>query len=550
MGAIRLDSSNSIGLTIRAPDGSCCRLLAPLERGFWLGRDPACEICLPSSEVSRKHAFVALNAEGLSLFDQSSNGTLVGNELVRGEPYLLTGPWQPLRVGPYVLDFEALPDSPRPESDPPPPSGHRPCAPKADAGQPPPASRGRLSLPAAERRQLLSQLLDEIELPNVGTWVGPHDALRASVLEILDRLLRQCLESATDETARRQLAEELADEALGLGPLEPLLADPRVSEILVVGPSTIYVERDGKLEKTAHCFTDDDAVRATIERIIAPLGRRIDESSPVADGRLPDGSRVHAVLPPLSLVGPCITIRKFPQERLDLRGLIERGCLSHAMTRFLVACVRARKNILVSGGTGSGKTTLLNCLSAAIPSSERIITIEDAAELQLAQPHVVSLESRPPNLDNRGAFPIRQLLYSALRMRPDRIVVGECRGGEALDMLQAMNTGHDGSMTTLHASTPSGVLLRLETLSLMAGAELPLSAIRQQVASSIDLVVQLNRSSDGFRRVTSIHEVLPLSQDGELELRELFGYDPHEEHGYYASGFLPNFAGELTDCEF
>jgi pilus assembly protein CpaF len=318
---------------------------------------------------------------------------------------------------------------------------------------------------------------------------------------------------------------------------------------MVVDPSTIYVERGGVIEESTCAFTDDEAARTVIERIVTPLGRRIDESTPVVDARLPDGSRVHAVIAPLASRGTCITIRKFPGARPQLAQLIAWGSLSEPMASLLERSVRLRKNIVISGGTGSGKTTLLNVLSAAIPSSERVITIEDAAELCLQQKHVVSLEARLPNLEGKGAFPIRELVRNALRMRPDRIVVGECRGGEALDMLQAMNTGHEGSMTTLHANSPREACARLETLCLMSGLSLPLSAIRRQIAGSVHLLVQQARLGDGRRRVTSLTEITGLSDDGELELRELHRFEPdaaHPDGGAFApTGYLPSFASEL-----
>ena len=314
--------------------------------------------------------------------------------------------------------------------------------------------------------------------------------LRPRVVTALRRLVPDHAAELPAGASPDDLVGELVDEALGLGPLEPLLEDPSISEIMVIDPLTIYVERDGRLELCEACFTDDERVRCVIERIVTPLGRRIDESQPLVDARLKDGSRVNAVIRPLALRGTCITIRKFPKRRLLLEDLIAKGSLNQKMARFLTRSVAAKKNILISGGTGSGKTTLLNLLSGAIPDEERIVTIEDAAELQLHEPHVVSLETKTANMEGKGAFTIRDLVRNALRMRPDRIVVGECRGGEALDMLQAMNTGHDGSLTTVHANAPSEALSRLETLSLMAGLDLPARAIREQIARSIHLIVQ------------------------------------------------------------
>jgi pilus assembly protein CpaF len=333
----------------------------------------------------------------------------------------------------------------------------------------------------ALRRQIQRRLLDHLDLANLSPESLEPGALRAKVIAALELI---CAESCAelDADARAALIRELTDEALGLGPLESLLADPEVAEIMVVDANTIYVERHGLLERTQVRFTDDDAVRSVIERIITPLGRRIDESAPLCDARLPDGSRVNAIIPPLANRGACITIRKFAQHALGLSELVARGALSQMMADFLSASVRARRNIVIAGGTGSGKTTLLNALSAAIPERERVLTIEDAAELKLHQAHVVSLEARPPNMEGKGAYTIRDLVRNALRMRPDRIIVGECRGGEAIDMLQAMNTGHEGSMTTTHANSPVEAVSRLETLCLMAGLDLPIAAIRHQIA--------------------------------------------------------------------
>ena len=306
---------------------------------------------------------------------------------------------------------------------------------------------------------------------------------------------------------RDRFIQEMTAEIMGYGPIEPYLADESVSEVMVNGPNNIYVERRGRLASVPIRFINGDSLMRVIERIVSPLGRRIDEGVPMVDARLPDGSRVNAIIPPLSLVGPVLTIRKFAKQRFSMERLVETGALTSAMAGFLKVCVHYRKNILVSGGTGSGKTTFLNALSEAIPETERIVTIEDAAELKLVQPHVISLEARPANVEGRGEITIRELVRNSLRMRPDRIIVGDCRGGEALDMLQAMNTGHDGSLTTGHANSPRDLLSRLEVMVLMAGMDLPVRAIREQIASAVDIIVQQTRSSDGRRRVTSIVEV-------------------------------------------
>lgn len=331
--------------------------------------------------------------------------------------------------------------------------------------------------------------------------------LRQEARQAIESLIESGAVELPPSVKRAKFVAEMTAEIMGYGPIEPLLADESVSEVMVNGPHQIYVERRGQLSAAPARFTNAESLMRVIERIVTPLGRRIDEGVPMVDARLPDGSRVNAIIPPLSLMGPVLTIRKFSRQRLSMDKLVELGSLTPQMCEFLRICVKFRKNILVSGGTGSGKTTFLNALSESIPENERIVTIEDAAELRLAQPHVLSLEARPPNVEGRGEITIRDLVRNALRMRPDRIIVGECRGGEALDMLQAMNTGHDGSMTTGHANSPRDLLSRLEVMVLMAGMELPVRAIREQIASAVDIIVQQTRFSDGRRRVTSIVEV-------------------------------------------
>ncbi len=321
-----------------------------------------------------------------------------------------------------------------------------------------------------------------------------------------------------------QLIEELLNEILGLGPLEPLLAQSNITEIMVNGPDQIYVERDGKLQETDVSFKDEDHMMNIIQKIVAPLGRRVDESQPYCDARLSDGSRVNVIIPPLALNGPTITIRKFSEDPFDVNDLINFGTMTEEMAEFLRGCVECTLNIIVSGGTGSGKTTTLNVLSSFIPGGERIVTIEDSAELQLQQDHIVSLETRPPNIEGEGEVTMRELVKNSLRMRPDRIIVGECRGAEALDMLQAMNTGHDGSLTTIHANNPRECVSRLETLVLMAGMELPQKAIREQITSAVDLIVQQSRLRDGSRKIVSVTEVQGLEGDT-VQLQEIFTFE-------------------------
>ncbi len=337
-------------------------------------------------------------------------------------------------------------------------------------------------------------------------------------------LAYQSLNINLPKTIQDQLFKEIIDEILGFGPLQSLLEDDTISEVMVNGPYSVYIEQNGRLIKSGVKFDNDDAVIRVIEKIILPLGRRIDADSPTVDARLPDGSRVNAVISPVAIDGPTITIRKFAKGRLSVDQLIEYGSVTANMAKFLEACVVSRLNVMISGGTGSGKTTLLNVLSGFIPKTERIVTIEDAAELQLQQDHVVRMETKPPNIEGRYQVSIRDLVRNSLRMRPDRIVVGEVRGGEALDMLQAMNTGHDGSLTTLHANSPRDALSRLETMCLMAGMDMPLSVIREQIASAIDLIVQQSRLSDGSRKITSITEVAGM-EGQTIVMTDIFKYE-------------------------
>jgi pilus assembly protein CpaF len=366
------------------------------------------------------------------------------------------------------------------------------------------------------QNRLISELDPKVDLTNT-----------VQVRKMIEDLFQAILESegvVLVRGERQKLFEQVVAEILGYGPLEPLLQDPTITEVMVNGPKLVYIERAGRIEHTDVVFQDDEHVMRIIDRIIAPLGRRCDESQPMADARLPDGSRVNAIIPPISLTGPTLTIRKFSKKPLTVEDLIRFGSVSPESVEFLRACVEARLNIVVSGGTGSGKTTLLNVLSSFIPDDQRIVTIEDAAELQLRQAHVVTLESRPPNIEGRGQIAIRDLVRNSLRMRPDRIVVGEVRDGAALDMLQAMNTGHDGSLTTAHSNGPRDTLSRLETMVLMAGMDLPLRAIREQVASAVDLIVHQDRMRDGSRRVTQITEVQGMEGDV-IVMQDIFGFE-------------------------
>lgn len=359
------------------------------------------------------------------------------------------------------------------------------------------------------KTRVQKKLLAEID-PSMD--VSRTDDVRRTIQSLFEQILLE-ENIVLSRPERTRLFEQIAAEILGLGPIQSLLEDDTITEIMVNGPNNIYIERKGKLHRVPVTFESNEHVMRIIDRIVAPLGRRIDESSPYVDARLQDGSRVNAVIPPISLVGPVLTIRKFSKNPISVDQMVQFGSITNEAVQFLKACVEARLNIIISGGTGSGKTTLLNVLSGFIPSDERILTIENAAELQLRQEHVVTLESRPPNIEGRGEITIRDLVINALRMRPERIIVGECRGGETLDMLQAMNTGHDGSMTTAHANSPRDALARIETMCLMAGMDLPIRAIREQVASAVDLICQQERMRDGTRKITTITEVSGMEGD-------------------------------------
>jgi pilus assembly protein CpaF len=407
-----------------------------------------------------------------------------------------------------------------------PPRPGAPITPPPPGGSGQPAGRPFLgALPAREsfreakfrvQNRLINELDPKLDLTN-------QVEVRRQIEELFGKIADE-EGLALTRAERVRMLEQITDEILGLGPMEPLLRDETITEVMVNGPQQVYIEREGRLELTNVTFQNDEHVMKVIQRIIAPIGRRVDESSPMVDARLADGSRVNAIIPPLSLVGPVITIRKFSATPFTVEDLVRFGTATPEMFEFLEACVKARLNVFVSGGTGSGKTTMLNILSSFIPDDERIVTIEDAAELQLRQEHVITLESRPPNIEGKGAIPIRDLVRNALRMRPDRIVVGECRSGEALDMLQAMNTGHDGSMSTGHANTPRDMLSRLETMVLMAGMDLPLRAIREQIASAVDLIVHQNRLKDGSRKIVAITEVQGMEGDV-IVMQDIFVFE-------------------------
>ncbi|HEV7915019.1 MAG TPA: ATPase, T2SS/T4P/T4SS family [Albitalea sp.] len=516
-----------------------------------IGKAKGCLVQLAGWRVGRQHARVVRTEHGLMLEDLGQfGGTWVnGCRIERHGPLTFA---DQIQIAGYKLRVQ---DTPNPAAF-------------ADPQRPAPALRlpssPALRIPVAAPRQHDASDMDSVDVAAVQArhpWrkrvhdqlletidVRRRDLLRMSDAElrsVTEKLISEILEALSElpETLdRTALTKEVLNEAIGLGPLEDLLADETVTEIMVNRSDEIFVERDGRLHRYPLPFTSDRAVMGVIERIVAPLGRRIDESSPLVDARLKDGSRVNAIIPPLALKGPTLTIRKFSRKRLEAQDMVRFGSVSAQMVAFLTICVTHRKNMIVSGGTGSGKTTFLNLLSNFIPDGERIITIEDAAELKLHHTHLVSLEARPSNVEGRGAITIRDLVRNALRMRPDRIVIGECRGGEALDMLQAMNTGHEGSLTTLHANTPRDALARLETLVLMAGMDLPITAIREQIASAVDVVVQQTRFACGSRKVTSIAEVTGM-ENGRIQLQELFRFD---QRGYAEGGKV---MGRFVGCD-
>jgi pilus assembly protein CpaF len=576
-----------IALSIETPGVPAETFEIPLEGEVTIGRDESCTVVLASPEISRKHIGLTVTPQYVEVRDSSANGTRVGDARVhRTSSRVPFG--TPMFIGPYIVRVDGLlgpggvplhqaAQAVPPRPPPRPPTGAPTGAPGALSGMAPGAdgrgaptmvprsvgatqgaatSSGETRAPGgatagvsvATRKKIHRMLLENLDLASIDRSKMDDKVMRPRVKDALNRIIAQLQGEIPSGTDVEALKQEMADESLGLGPLEAFLSNPKISEIMVVDPQTIFIEQKGRLVRADARFTDDEAVRAVIERIVTPLGRRIDESTPLVDARLKDGSRVNAVIRPLALKGSCITIRKFSKTPLKLPDLVNFGGLTEQMGRFLTRSVKAKKNIVISGGTGSGKTTLLNVLSAAIPEDERIVTIEDAAELQLSQPHVVSLESKPPNMEGKGEYTIRDLVKNALRMRPDRIVIGECRGGEALDMLQAMNTGHDGSLTTTHSNSPREAVARLETLSLMSGLDLPSRAIREQIANSVHLVVQQTRFNDGSRRVTNISEICGIDDNGEIVVREIFKFvrtgtnaDGKVVGDFRATGYLPSF---------
>lgn len=505
-------------------------------------------------KVAGLHAQIEERDDGLYISDQVDAGTFVNGKRI--DEYGPLAVSDVIAIGAYNLrckrldmgtsmlvgnDDSAQGDAPAAGGD---------AAPVRAAGFSSSAMQEQLIL---WQSHVHEELLKRMDLKRIDIGTMSDEDLRGKIKALIDEVLDGIEGALPAFITRARLAEDVLNEAVGLGPMEALLADDSVTEIMVNAFNDIYIERGGRLQKSDVNYSSHKAVLSTIERIVSPLGRRIDESSPMVDARLKDGSRVNAIIPPLALKGPCITIRKFSKKKLQASDLVGFKAVSENMMKFLQICVEQKRNIVISGGTGSGKTTLLNVLSNFIPHGERVITIEDAAELQLAQPHLVSLEARPPNMEGRGAITIRDLVKNCLRMRPDRIVVGECRGGEALDMLQAMNTGHEGSLTTGHANTPRDMLSRLEVMVMMAGMDLPVQAIREQISSAVNMVVQQSRFSDGSRRVTAINEITGM-ETGIIQMQEIFrfqqeGYDAEGRvRGHFvATGRVPEFYEDMRN---
>ena len=562
-------------IVIKIPDSE--PVTGQLGNGVYvIGSGADSHIQLDADGVSVRHCQLLVEEDGIRVMDlESDTGTFLDDERV-GATAKEVLPGDELRIGSIRIEFPAKEPEPidaQPLAsltpEPPEKEEETPAKPAAESIESrletisSPGHSGVEILAVSgvpfEDRPLLqeikkrahAELIKRLNLKRLVMSGASEKDLNqkaaATIHEIVEEISIPLPESITRELIER----ELLHEAIGLGPLEELIAMPSITEIMVNGPDHIYVEYKGRLHRTDMAFADNNQVIAAIERIVSPLGRRIDESSPMVDARLKDGSRVNAIIPPLSLVGPSITIRKFSKVPLQVEDLIRFGSISADIAHFLDVCVKLRKNIVISGGTGSGKTTLLNILSGFLPDTERILTIEDAAELQLRQDHVVRLEARPANIEGKGEISIRDLVKNALRMRPDRIVIGECRGGEALDMLQAMNTGHDGSLTTIHANSPRDALSRLETLVLMAGFDLPLRAIREQIASAISIIVQISREKDGSRKVTHVSEITKM--EGEIiTMQDIFVFkqDGWDKDGkmtgrYVPTGSIPTFMDDV-----
>ncbi len=540
-----------IELAIHYEDGRTQE--AHYELPLTIGRDATCGLCLKGWRVARQHARIVGSGQAVHLEDAGSlSGTMVNAK--RAGPQTALEEGDELIIGPCLIQVRRIhfhvesvlqcqePTSPLPAKTGREASGLFPSTPSSANTAVSNAKVDPTSTRLLHHRQHLHRaLLEALDLRRRDISALSDTALREEAHTIVARLV-EADKNAIPVAQHLQLVTDVVNEAVGLGPLEHLLADAGITEIMVNRHDEIFVERSGKLQRHPTVFSSEQAVLAVIDRIVSPIGRRIDESAPMVDARLKDGSRVNAVIAPISLRGASLTIRKFAQHRLAMSDLLHAGAFSEAMGRFLQACVKFRCNIVVSGGTGSGKTTLLNVLSNCIPEGERIVTIEDSAELKLAHINLVALEARPANLEGRGKIDIRDLVRNALRMRPDRIVVGECRGAEAFDMLSAMNTGHEGSLTTLHANSARDALSRLETMILMAGMDLPLVAVREHIAGSIDIIVQQARLASGRRLITAIVEVTGI-ESGRIQTQTLFEYQPGEHPVFKGHGLIPECFG-------
>jgi pilus assembly protein CpaF len=514
---------------------------------FTIGKRDDNDLVLDKTNVSRQHARIFFREGAFFIQDMGSrNGTYVDGRRVVSETRLLPGARIKVAEDELVYMDESAPPAPAA------PAAAAPAAALAPVPRAPAIPHpSRNKIPGALKKRIHTQLVKDMDLKHVDFSKHSEEEIRRKAVDATWMIVKEINAEVPEWVSRERLVKEVVDEALGLGPIEDLLADPEVDEIMVNRADQIFVERRGKLELTDLEFMDNGQIVSVIRRILAPIGRRIDESSPMVDARLKDGSRVNAIIHPLALTGPTLTIRKFARVPFTIDDLIAFGTLTQNMGRFLKLAVENRMNACITGGTGSGKTTFLNVLGAFIPPEERIVTIEDAAELKLPQVHVVSLEAKPPNIEGKGDIPIRKLVINALRMRPDRIIVGECRGGEALDMLQAMNTGHDGSLTTLHANSPRDALNRLETMVLMAGMELPSKAIRDQIAAAIHLIIHEARLPDGKRKITVISEITGM-EGAVITMQDVFkfqqkGYGPGGEvlGDFVPTGVVPKFIHEL-----
>ena len=488
-----------------------------IDKAYFIGKDVSCDIVLPGDNISPTHVRLTKDKDCIQIYSLSSKEDI----LVNGRPVTSTilTYQDVVTIKEFTVRFTEKENI---------------------------ATTSDVSL---LRQQIHETLIEKMDLKKTKIEELADLELRNKCSRVLDEIIKQA--NIPPDINRQKLKKDILDEALALGPLQDLLRDENVTEIMVNAKDEIYVEKKGKVELTSLSFTSNEDIQRIIGRIVNPIGRRIDESTPMVDARLKDGSRVNAIIPPLALKGPSITIRKFSKKMFSDDDLIHFGTLTSEIMQFLNVCVRIKKNILVSGGTGTGKTCLLNVLSSAIPTNERLITIEDTAELRLPHENLVSLESRPPNIEGKGAVVIRDLVKNSLRMRPDRIVVGECRGGETLDMLQAMNTGHEGSLTTVHANSARDALIRLETMVMMGGIELPSSVIKNQIASAIDIIVQLSRFQDGSRKVISVSETKGII-DGKIIVEDVFvfkrtGTDPTGKilGKFVPTGYIPGFVDEL-----